>query len=61
MKDVIQNTLVVQAKTGTRKGRPAVYRTIARACNNDFNIEKLFEQHDLVCGNEVELHLGIVE
>jgi hypothetical protein len=61
MSDIIQGNLIVQAKTGTRKDRPAVYRTIAKACSNDFSIESLFEQHDLVNDNEVELQLGLVE
>jgi hypothetical protein len=34
MRDINQATLAVQAKTGTRKARPAVFRTISRLSNH---------------------------
>jgi hypothetical protein len=61
MHDVNQSTLVVQVQEIPKKARPRVYRTIARACSESFSLDQLFEQHDLVNGREVELHLGITE
>lgn len=59
------NSMAVQVRSKSEiKERPRIYCTIAKACGTgtkDFDLGSLFEQHDLVNGNEVELHLGIVE
>jgi hypothetical protein len=59
MSDIIQANIAVQIKTEIpARHRPQVFRTIARSCSENFSLESLFEQHDLVNGQEVELRLG---
>ena len=59
------NDMAVQVRPKNEiKERPRVYHTIAKAYGtgtSEFDLSTLFEQHDLVDGNEVELQLGIVE
>lgn len=59
------NNMAVQVRPKSEiKERPRVYHTIAKAFGigtKDFDLGSLFEQHDLINDNEVELQLGIVE